>query len=150
MFNVTFECFKPLPGNLDWRVIYLSSADNGSSDQVIDKFTMNDLQPGCMQFSIESACPDFSKTKIEDVLGMGYGYFLGTAAVMISVAYEGQEFWRVGFYVINQILGEGDLKWESISRKIITESPRVMRFDIEWIKHEGSSEYNGNLLQQTI
>lgn len=91
---------------------------------------MNDLQPGCMQFSIESACPDFSKTKIEDVLGMGYGYFLGTAAVMISVAYEGQEFWRVGFYVINQILGEGDLKWESISRKIITESPRVMRFDI--------------------
>lgn len=59
---------------------------------------MDDLQPGCMEFNIETACPNFQGRKIEDVLG--------AAAIMISVAYEGQEFWRVGFYVVNEVMGE--------------------------------------------
>jgi hypothetical protein len=58
----------------------------------------------------------------------------------------------VGYYVINQSLGEPDqpLKIESISRKIISENPRVLRFDIEWNKQEGNSGYNEDLLQQTL
>lgn len=78
--------------------------------------------------------------------------FLGTAAIMISAAYQGQEFYRVGYYVINQSLGEPDqpLKIQSISRKIIAENPRVLRFDIEWNKQEGNSGYNEDLLQQTL
>lgn len=58
----------------------------------------------------------------------------------------------MGYYVINQPLGEPDqpLKIESISRKIIAENPRVLRFDIEWNNQVGNSGYNENILQQTL
>jgi hypothetical protein len=36
IFNVTFECFKPLPGNLDWRIVYLGIVENEPYDELID------------------------------------------------------------------------------------------------------------------
>ena len=37
-FEITFECFKDLPGLFDWKIIYLGSPNNSSYDQIIDEF----------------------------------------------------------------------------------------------------------------
>lgn len=72
---------------------------------------------------------------------------MGTTAILISVLYEGQEFFRVGYYVVNEYednLTEPppQLQLDKIRRNIIAENPRIMRFEIEWAKHEGNSGQN--------
>lgn len=78
-FEITFECFKNLPGNFDWRIVYLGSPNNSSFDQIIDEFDMNGIQAGVMTFNTDSNHPDFSKIPAQDVLG--------TTAIVISVSY---------------------------------------------------------------
>lgn len=60
-FEITFECFKSLPGTLDWKIIYLGSPTDSNYDQVIDEFDMPALQPGCMKFNTDSNAPNLSK-----------------------------------------------------------------------------------------
>lgn len=81
-FEITFECFKKLPGTFDWKIIYLGSPTDSHYDQVIDEFDMSDIQPGCMTFNTDSNPPDFSKIPNDEVVG--------TTAILISVLYEGQ------------------------------------------------------------
>lgn len=59
-FDITFECFTPLPGTFDWKIIYIGSPNNPNCDQLIDTFDMDNLSPGVMQFTVESNCPNFN------------------------------------------------------------------------------------------
>jgi histone chaperone ASF1 len=60
IFDITFECFTPLPGTFDWKIIYIASPNNPDSDQVIDSFDMDNLSAGIMQFTVESSCPNYN------------------------------------------------------------------------------------------
>ena len=127
--------------------MYLGSPTNSGFDQIIDEFDMNEIQAGVMTFNTDSNHPDFSKIPQQDILG--------TTAIVISVSYEGQEFFRVGYYIVNEYEDNGmevppmpDLS--KITRKIVAENPRIMRFEIEWNKHEGDSGFNEQLLQKNI
>ena len=58
---------------------------------------------------------------------------LGTSAILISVLYEGQEFFRVGYYVVNEYVDPSveppaQPQLEQIQRRIMAENPRIMRF----------------------
>lgn len=64
-FEITFECFKSLPGTFDWRIIYIGSPTDSNYDQVIDEFDMANLEPGCMTFSTDSNAPNFGKVPQE-------------------------------------------------------------------------------------
>lgn len=55
---------------------------------------MNNIQAGVMTFNTDSNPPNFSKIPQEDILG--------TTAIVLSVLYEGQEFFRVGYYIVNE------------------------------------------------
>lgn len=55
---------------------------------------MAELQPGCLKFNTDSNSPNFAKIPMEEILG--------TTAILISVSYEGQEFFRVGYYIVNE------------------------------------------------
>jgi histone chaperone ASF1 len=55
---------------------------------------MAQLEPSSMKFFTDSNPPDFSKMPVDEILG--------TAAILVSVFYEGQEFFRVGYYVVNE------------------------------------------------
>lgn len=59
-FDITFECFSPLPSTLDWKIIYIGSPNNPNCDQQIDSFDMDNVATGIMQFTVESNCPNFS------------------------------------------------------------------------------------------
>ena len=70
LFNITFECFSPLPGTLDWKLIYIGSPNNENCDQIIDTFDMDNIAPGVMEFSVESNCPDFNLIPKEEIVGI--------------------------------------------------------------------------------
>ena len=69
-FDITFECFSPLPGTFDWKIIYIGSPNNPSCDQLVDSFDMDNLAPGVMQFTVESNCPNFSQIPEEEIIGI--------------------------------------------------------------------------------
>lgn len=138
-FEITFECFKDLPGTFDWKIIYLGSPTDSQYDQIIDEFEMNDLKAGVLSFMTDSNPPNFSKIPPNEILG--------TTAILISASYEDQEFFRVGYYVHNEY-DDPNMELppqpilERIRRNIMSENPRIMRFEIEWAKREGNSGLN--------
>lgn len=99
-FDITFECFSNLPGTFDWKLIYIGSPNNQQCDQVIDSFDMDNLAVGVLNFKIESNPPNFNLIPQEEIIGRSVKY-AGTTAIIISVAYEKQEFFRCGYYVRN-------------------------------------------------
>jgi hypothetical protein len=68
-FHVTFDCFTPLPGTFDWKIIYIGSPENSQFDQVVDSFDMDNLQAGIMQFTVDSAAPNFALVPPEEIVG---------------------------------------------------------------------------------
>jgi histone chaperone ASF1 len=74
----------------------------------------------------------------------------------MSVHYRGQEFARIGYYVLNSYRGEAEdastLPLEEVlahtERVIIHEKPRVTKFDISWqeIKAEEMEQPEGSCL----
>lgn len=78
-----------------------------------------------MSFNTDSNPPDFSKIPTQEILG--------TSAILISVLYEGQEFFRVGYYVVNEYADQTidpppQLQFDRIQRRIMADNPRIMRF----------------------
>lgn len=55
---------------------------------------MGPLEPGMMQFTLESNPPDYKKIPSKDDI-------LGITAIILKVSFKKQEFFRVGFYVLN-------------------------------------------------
>ena len=52
---------------------------------------MDDLHPGNMQFSFNGSYVDFRQIPQEDIIGV--------TAIMLTCSYDGQEFFRCGYYV---------------------------------------------------
>jgi len=64
---------------------------------------------------------------------------LGITALIITVTYKDQEFFRIGYYVYNNYLNpellENDqesFEIEKVYRNILEDKPRITRFDINW------------------
>ena len=54
---------------MDWKIIYIGSPTNSQYDQIIDNFDMDHLNPGVMNFQVESSPPDFSRIPPEEIIG---------------------------------------------------------------------------------
>ena len=85
---------------MDWKIIYIGSPTNNQYDQIIDSFDMDHLSPGVMNFQVESNAPNFNNIPQDEIVGNFY-LSVGTTAILLSVSYEKQEFFRVGYYVRN-------------------------------------------------
>lgn len=70
----------------------------------------------------------------------------------MTASYRSQEFIRVGYYVHNQLIGElqegkeiDDLSLpdlvKQIKRTIISDKPRVTKFNIDWLSQSKDSTY---------
>ncbi|KZT21319.1 anti-silence-domain-containing protein [Neolentinus lepideus HHB14362 ss-1] len=129
-FRVTFECVAPLPDDLEWRLIYVSSPDNEELDQELDDCLVGPVPVGVNSFEFEGSAPSPSKIPPEDVLGV--------AALILTGSYKEQEFVRVGYYqnteYDNEEMKESpprQMVFEKLVRDISTK-PRVTRFQIKW------------------
>lgn len=86
---------------------------------------------GVNKFAFEANPPD-TKLIPDDEL-------LGVTVILLTCAYDGREFVRVGYYVNNEYESE-ELQndppakpiIEKIKRNVLAEKPRVTRFNIKW------------------
>lgn len=53
LFKITFECAKEIKEGVDWKLIYVGSSKDDKYDQILDSFSMDDLQAGVLQFQLQ-------------------------------------------------------------------------------------------------
>ncbi|KAK0721468.1 ASF1 like histone chaperone-domain-containing protein [Apiosordaria backusii] len=131
LFEITFECMEPLEKDLEWKLTYVGSAQSDSHDQELDSLLVGPIPVGVNKFAFEANPPD-TKLIPDDEL-------LGVTVILLTCAYDGREFVRVGYYVNNEYESE-ELQndppakpiIEKIKRNVLAEKPRVTRFNIKW------------------
>ncbi|KAK4232005.1 ASF1 like histone chaperone-domain-containing protein [Podospora fimiseda] len=131
LFEITFECLEPLEKDLEWKLTYVGSAQSDSHDQELDSLLVGPIPVGVNKFAFEANPPDTSRIPLDELLGV--------TVVLLTCAYDGREFVRVGYYVNNEYETE-ELQnappaqpiIEKIRRNVLAEKPRVTRFNIKW------------------
>lgn len=126
---------EDLQEDLEWKIIYVGSAESAEYDQVLDSVLVGPLTPGRHMFVFEAESPKVNLIPIEDVIGV--------TVVLLTCSYRKQEFIRVGYYVNNDY-SDPELRenppatpqYELIERSILATKPRVTRFQITWDKEE--------------
>lgn len=57
-FEIIFECIEELQGDLEWKMIYVGSAESEAYDQVLDTITVGPIPEGLHSFIFEADQPD--------------------------------------------------------------------------------------------
>ncbi|KAF2073737.1 hypothetical protein CYY_004939 [Polysphondylium violaceum] len=131
IFDISFECVSPIKEDLEWKVVYVGSADSEKNDQVLDSILLGPVSIGQNQFVFEVDPPDHNKIPKDDLLGV--------TVVFLFCAYKGEDFIRVGYYVSNEYV-EQELKdnppetpiLSKIVRNVLDDKPVVTGFPIQW------------------
>mmetsp|Transcript_37470 Transcript_37470/g.91081 ORF Transcript_37470/g.91081 Transcript_37470/m.91081 type:complete len:289 (+) Transcript_37470:508-1374(+) len=161
-FEITFECLQELDDDLEWKVLYVGSAQDSSRDQILDEILVGPVPVGINKFVLQADAPDPAKLSQEDLLGV--------TVVLVTCSYKEREFVRVGYYVNNEYNdpnapppttapapaanADGEaagseqqqhaaeqpqqpavpnpVPLEHIQRQILADKPRVTKFPISW------------------
>ncbi|XP_007885415.1 histone chaperone ASF1 [Callorhinchus milii] len=147
-FEITFECIEDLSEDLEWKIIYVGSAESEEYDQVLDSVLVGPVPAGRHMFVFQADAPNPSLIPDADAVGV--------TVVLITCTYRGQEFIRVGYYVNNEYT-DPELRenppvkpdFSKLQRNILASNPRVTRFHINWDdngeKIEDSENTNSNM-----
>merc|ERR1711939_1009759 len=130
-FEITFECLEPLQKDLEWKLTYVGSATSDEHDQELDSLLVGPIPVGVNKFLFEADPPNTSRIPDAEILGV--------TVILLTCAYDGREFVRVGYYVNNEYDSE-ELNadppakpiLEKVRRNVLAEKPRVTRFAIKW------------------
>ncbi|KJZ77145.1 Histone chaperone ASF1 [Hirsutella minnesotensis 3608] len=123
-FEITFEY-------LEWKLTYVGSATSDQYDQELDSLLVGPVPVGVNKFLFEADAPNTTRIPDADILGV--------TVILLTCAYDGREFVRVGYYVNNEydseeLNAEPPAKpiIERVRRNVLAEKPRVTRFAIKW------------------
>lgn len=116
--------------DLEWKVVYVGSAQTSDHDQVLDEILVGPVPVGMNKFVLQADPPDASK--LPEVLGV--------TVILVKCSYKEQEFVQVGYYVNNEYTGEyneeegppKDVDLKLVQRQILADKPRVTKFPITW------------------
>jgi len=129
--EITFECLEPLTKDLEWKLTYVGSATSSEFDQELDSLLVGPIPVGVNKFVFEADPPNVSKLPASEILGV--------TVILLSCAYDGREFVRVGYYVSHeydtpelQAEPPKQHQLDRIVRNMLTDKPRVTRFAIKW------------------
>ncbi|XP_061234327.1 histone chaperone ASF1A isoform X1 [Neopsephotus bourkii] len=147
--NAKFSVLCPhLKADLEWKIIYVGSAESEEYDQVLDSVLVGPVPAGRHMFVFQADAPNPGLIPDADAVGV--------TVVLITCTYRGQEFIRVGYYVNNEYT-ETELRenppvkpdFSKLQRNILASNPRVTRFHINWEdnseKLEDAESSNPNL-----
>lgn len=130
-FEISYECLVPLKDDLEWKLIYVGSAEDETYDQLLESVLVGPVNVGNYRFIFEADPPDPSKIREEDIIGV--------TVLLLTCSYLGQEFVRVGYYVNNdyddeQLREEPPQKVliDRVQRNILADKPRVTKFPINF------------------
>lgn len=152
-FEVTFECIEGLKEDLEWKMIYVGSAESEEYDQVLDSIYVGPVPEGRHIFVFQADPPDVTRIPEQDAVGV--------TIVLLTCSYRGQEFVRVGYF-INNDYSDPEFRenpptkpqFDKLTRNILASKPRVTRFKINWDENPqnstgiGSEEPAGNEFYQ--
>lgn len=138
-FEISYECVTPLQDDLEWKLIYVGSAEDETYDQLLESVFVGPVNVGNYRFVLQADPPDPSKIREEDIIGV--------TVLLLTCSYLGQEFVRVGYYVNNDYADE-QLREEPpqkvlidrVQRNILTDKPRVTKFPINFRPENGERE----------
>ncbi|KAK4303682.1 hypothetical protein Pmani_024325 [Petrolisthes manimaculis] len=130
-FEITFECVEDLQEDLEWKIIYVGSAESENYDQTLDTVYVGPVPEGKHMFVFQADPPDEKKIPVGDAVGV--------TVVLLTCGYKGQEFVRVGYYVNNSYT-DSELQenppdtpqFDKLQRNILGTQPRVTKFKIDW------------------
>ncbi|XP_066472546.1 histone chaperone ASF1B [Tiliqua scincoides] len=130
-FQVQFECGEALPHDLEWKIIYVGSAESEEFDQVLDSVLVGPVPAGRHMFVFEANAPNPSLIPESDAVGV--------TVILITCTYLGQEFIRIGYYVNNEYV-DPELRdnpplkpdFSQLQRNVLLLNPRVTCFHINW------------------
>ncbi|XP_024014803.1 histone chaperone ASF1B [Eutrema salsugineum] len=130
-FEISYECLTSLKDDLEWKLIYVGSAEDETSDQLLESVLVGPVNVGNYRFVLQADSPDPSKIREEDIIGV--------TVLLLTCSYMDQEFIRVGYYVNNdyddeQLREEPPTKVliDKVQRNILTDKPRVTKFPINF------------------
>ncbi|WVZ99530.1 hypothetical protein U9M48_044809 [Paspalum notatum var. saurae] len=130
-FEISYECLVPLDDDLEWKLIYVGSAEDENYDQQLESVLVGPVNVGTYRFVLQADPPDPSKIREEDIIGV--------TVLLLTCSYMGQEFMRVGYYVNNdyddeQLREEPPAKVliDRVQRNILADKPRVTKFPINF------------------
>ncbi|KAF3930868.1 hypothetical protein ABW19_dt0204282 [Dactylella cylindrospora] len=146
-FEITFECLEPLTKDLEWKLIYVGSATSSEHDQELDSLLVGPIPVGVNKFEFTADPPNLARIPSSEILGV--------TVILLTAAYDGREFIRVGYYVSNEYDTEElnneppkSVQVERIVKNVLAEKPRVTRFAIKWDSEESAPvEFPPDLIQ---
>mmetsp|Transcript_2765 Transcript_2765/g.8909 ORF Transcript_2765/g.8909 Transcript_2765/m.8909 type:complete len:260 (-) Transcript_2765:35-814(-) len=108
-FEICFECAQPLTDDLEWRCVYVGSAESEEHDQVLDDVLVGPVSVGSNRFIFTCPHPDPSRIPKGDLLGV--------TVLLLTCSYKQAEFIRIGYYVSNEARTDVVVGGESGKRK---------------------------------
>ncbi|KAK9815498.1 hypothetical protein WJX72_004699 [[Myrmecia] bisecta] len=143
-FDIQYECVYDLQDDLEWKLIYVGSAESEKYDQVLDSVLVGPVAPGNYRFVFQADAPDQSKLPPEDVVGV--------TLILLTCSYRGKEFIRVGYYVNNEYYDE-ELResppenpmFDRLVRNILADKPRVTKFPVEFDPVDVPQQQGGSM-----
>nr|CAB3223529.1 histone chaperone ASF1A-like [Phallusia mammillata] len=138
-FQITFDCLENLRDDLEWKIVYVGSAESEAFDQILDSVLVGPVPAGRHKFVFQAEPPKPERIPVEDVVGV--------TIVILTCTYHGHEFVRVGYYVNNEY-SDPELRenppdkpdFTKLVRNILSSEPRVTRFKINWDDSATSNE----------
>ena len=131
-FEVIFEILSELKKEMEWKMIYIGSAEDKKYDQILETIEIDGpFHLGSMKFEFTGEAPDINLIPESEVLGV--------TAVILCCSYNNQEFFRCGYY-LNNIYDNEEMNLNPpekvdtshILRSLLADKPRITRFDIDW------------------
>ncbi|KAJ3116363.1 Histone chaperone asf1 [Phlyctochytrium bullatum] len=134
-FEITFDVISELKEDIEFKLIYVGDPENEKYDQVLESVLVGPVPVGVMKFVFEADPPKVELLPPEEIIQV--------TAVLLSCSYKEKEFIRVG-YLVNVNYADEELRenppakviLEKLERDIVTDKPRVTRFNIPWDDEE--------------
>ncbi|CAG9861717.1 unnamed protein product [Phyllotreta striolata] len=145
-FEITFECIEELKEDLEWKMIYVGSAETEEHDQILDSVFVGPIPEGKHMFVFQADPPNVSRIPENDAIGV--------TVVLLTCSYKSQEFIRVGYFINNEY-SDPEMRenlpsppqFDKVIRNILASEPRVTRFKINWEESSGTQE-NGTTIAE--
>ena len=143
-FEIIFEVLSNLKKEIEWKMIYIGSAEDKKYDQILETIEIDGpFHLGSMKFEFTGEAPDISKIPESEVLGV--------TAIILCCSYNNQEFFRCGYY-LNNIYDNEEMiinppekvDKDRIIRSLLADKPRITRFDIDWDNENVDNVINEN------
>ena len=121
--------------DLEWKVIYVGSAEDATADQVLEEVMVGPVPVGINKFVLQALAPNHLAIANQDIIGV--------TVVLVTCSFMEQEFIRIGYYVNNEYLDydpenpPNPIEISKLYRSIKHDEPRVTRFAIDWIGGAG-------------